>query len=140
MLVTDGRPGRFQMEPPRSRSRYVPPSLGASSCLRKTLDGPGQSPPGLNNAAPAGRRPLPAQTTDPAPRTRRGHPLAARRRFWLSSVSAAWELLGLDGRPPLLQELYRVGDLLLYSSSFRRNLSDSAVASLKAATAGRNVS
>ena len=30
----------------------------------------------------------------------------------LSDTSAAWELLGLDGRPPSLQKLYRVGDQL----------------------------
>ena len=32
--------------------------------------------------------------------------------LWLSGASAAWELLGLDGRPPSLQKLYRVGDLV----------------------------
>ena len=32
--------------------------------------------------------------------------------LWLSGASAAWELLGLDGQPPSLQKLYRVGDLL----------------------------
>lgn len=31
---------------------------------------------------------------------------------WLSGTSAAWELLDLDGRPPSLQKLYRVGDQL----------------------------
>ena len=32
--------------------------------------------------------------------------------LWLCDTSAAWELLGLDGRPPSLQKLYRVGDQL----------------------------
>ena len=39
-----------------------------------------------------------------------GSERAAHR--WLSDASAAWEVLGLDGRPPSLQKLYRVGDQL----------------------------